>query len=109
MTFSRAEMRALLSHIVAAREGVPRGALGEIQALAEGNPLFAEELLRHVIETERTLGSPIKLSETPADATRRAPLLGEHTEEVLTEFGFSEDEIAELLGMQLPPPVGGGR
>ena len=36
----------------------------------------------------RTLGSPIKLSATPADATRRAPLLGEHTDEVLGEFGL---------------------
>jgi crotonobetainyl-CoA:carnitine CoA-transferase CaiB-like acyl-CoA transferase len=44
----------------------------------------------------RTLGSPIKLSATPADANRRAPLLGEHTNEVLTEYGFSDIEIAAL-------------
>ena len=50
----------------------------------------------------RTLGSPIKMSETPADATRRAPLLGEHTEEVLAEFGFSEDEIAALIADGTP-------
>jgi crotonobetainyl-CoA:carnitine CoA-transferase CaiB-like acyl-CoA transferase len=46
----------------------------------------------------RTLGSPIKMSATPADASRRAPLLGEHTNEVLVEFGFSRDEIAALRG-----------
>jgi crotonobetainyl-CoA:carnitine CoA-transferase CaiB-like acyl-CoA transferase len=44
----------------------------------------------------RTLGSPIKLSATPADATRRAPLLGEHTDEVLSEIGLAPDEIAAL-------------
>ena len=46
----------------------------------------------------RTLGSPIKMSATPADASRRAPLLGEHTDEVLAEFGLSRDEIAALRG-----------
>jgi len=44
----------------------------------------------------RTLGSPIKMSATPADASRRAPLLGEHTDEVLTQFGLSADDIAAL-------------
>jgi len=44
----------------------------------------------------RTLGSPIKMSATPADAGRRAPLLGEHTDETLEEFGLSAGEIAAL-------------
>src|SRR5215510_530107 len=34
----------------------------------------------------RVLGNPIKLSETPADLSRRPPKLGEHTEEVLREL-----------------------
>jgi len=44
----------------------------------------------------RTLGSPIKMSATPPDVSRRAPLLGEHTDEVLSESGFTDDEIATL-------------
>jgi formyl-CoA transferase len=44
----------------------------------------------------RTLGSPIKMSATPADASRRAPLLGEHTDEVLGELGISAQEIVAL-------------
>jgi len=56
-----------------------------------------------IIETEhpvlgrlKTLGSPIKLSATPPDPRRRAPLLGEHTDEVLTQAGLSEADIRAL-------------
>jgi formyl-CoA transferase len=42
-----------------------------------------------------TVGNPIKLSDSPTEVTR-SPLLGEHTDEVLAEFGFSKTEIEEL-------------
>jgi formyl-CoA transferase len=45
----------------------------------------------------RTLGSPIKMSATPPVAGRRAPLLGEHTREVLQQAGCSEGEIEAVL------------
>jgi crotonobetainyl-CoA:carnitine CoA-transferase CaiB-like acyl-CoA transferase len=44
----------------------------------------------------KTLGSPIKMSATPPDVSRRAPRLGEHTDEVLSQAGFSNGEIAAL-------------
>ncbi len=44
----------------------------------------------------RSLGSPIKMSETPPDVRRRAPLLGEHTDAVLGELGLGAAEIAAL-------------
>jgi formyl-CoA transferase len=43
-----------------------------------------------------TLGSPIKMTATPPDVSRRAPQLGEHTDEVLREAGFGTSEIAAL-------------
>jgi crotonobetainyl-CoA:carnitine CoA-transferase CaiB-like acyl-CoA transferase len=39
---------------------------------------------------------PVRLSESTGGACRRAPTLGEHTDEVLAEIGFSDQEIAEL-------------
>ena len=45
----------------------------------------------------RTLGSPIKMSATPPVADRRAPLLGEHTREVLEEIGYGEQEIVAIM------------
>jgi crotonobetainyl-CoA:carnitine CoA-transferase CaiB-like acyl-CoA transferase len=45
----------------------------------------------------RLLGNPIKMSRTPGDPTRPAPAFGEHTEEVLREAGYSEQEVAAML------------
>jgi crotonobetainyl-CoA:carnitine CoA-transferase CaiB-like acyl-CoA transferase len=44
----------------------------------------------------RTLGPPVKMSATPTGVERLAPALGEHTDEVLHEFGVDTREIAEL-------------
>lgn len=45
----------------------------------------------------KTLGLPIKFSDTPGGPRRGAPLLGEHTHEILREHGFSAQEIEALI------------
>ena len=39
---------------------------------------------------------PIQFEQTPASIRRHAPVLGEHTEEVLNELGFDAVEIQQL-------------
>lgn len=43
------------------------------------------------------LGSAFKLSDTPARVNGRAPLLGEHTRELLAEIGMTSAEIDDLV------------
>ena len=38
--------------------------------------------------------TPVRLSETPGTLEHRAPLLGEHTDSILADLGYSADEIA---------------
>ena len=56
-----------------------------------------------MVETEhpvagsvKNIGIPIKLSETPGRFQRPAPTLGQHTDEVLRDLGYSDAEIESL-------------
>ena len=79
---------------------IPCGPINDYAQVFADAQVRAREM---VVEVEhprlgrvRSLGSPIKMSATPANPARRAPLLGEHTNEILTEMGMSEEEIARL-------------
>ena len=42
------------------------------------------------------VGSPLKMSDTPVEYRLPPPLMGEHTEDVLRELGYSSDQISRL-------------
>jgi crotonobetainyl-CoA:carnitine CoA-transferase CaiB-like acyl-CoA transferase len=44
----------------------------------------------------KQLGSPMRMSATPVRMQRAGPMLGEHSAEVLSEFGYSPEEIEKL-------------
>ena len=47
--------------------------------------------------TRKVVGNPIRMSRTPLRPAAVAPGIGEHSEEVLLEAGFTEEEIGEIL------------
>jgi crotonobetainyl-CoA:carnitine CoA-transferase CaiB-like acyl-CoA transferase len=71
--------------------GVPCGPIHDYRRVFDDPHTQAREMevtLEHPVEGPiRMLGIPVKLSETPGAIRRPAPLLGEHTEEVLREAG----------------------
>ena len=45
----------------------------------------------------KTLGHPIKFSRTPARVVFAAPTLGQHTQQVLSQIGYSRTEIRNFI------------
>jgi len=78
----------------------PCGPINDYAAVFEDPQVQAREMVMNIdhptLGAVKALGSPIKMSATPPDPSRRAPLLGEHTDEVLRESGVSAEEIGRL-------------
>lgn len=80
--------------------GVPAGPLYNTREALEDPHTVARnmvETVQHPVDgTVNVLGPPFKLSETPGEVRTAAPLLGEHSAQILTELGFADDEIKEF-------------
>jgi crotonobetainyl-CoA:carnitine CoA-transferase CaiB-like acyl-CoA transferase len=78
-------------------KGVPCGPVNTmLQALSDPQTL-ARDMVVEVEHTSigpvKTLGLPVKFSRTPGKVRTGAPLYGEHTREILSQHGFSSEEI----------------
>jgi len=80
--------------------GVPAGPIRNYEQVCEDPHTQAREMvvdMSHPVEgVIHGLGIPIKLSETPGRIRRAAPLLGQHTDEVLERCGYTREQIVGL-------------
>src|SRR5262245_22875503 len=80
--------------------GVPCGSVREISEVLSDPQLAARDMIAEVdhksVGAARVIGSPLKLSATPASVRTAPPVLGQHTETILGGLGYDRSAIAEL-------------
>ena len=80
---------------------IPVGAINDLSQVVEHPQVEARQSLREVdhpaVGKVRVVGSPVRLSKTPAREPTPSPVHGQHTREVLREvLGLSDDEAGKL-------------
>lgn len=85
------------------RAGVPSGPIHDLAQVLAQPQVQSREMIQEVehptIGMLKMLGIPIKLSQTPGSVRKAPPLLGENTDEVLTNLGYGIKEIENLKEM----------
>ncbi|WP_350153381.1 CoA transferase [Roseovarius sp.] len=81
--------------------GLPAGPVLDILEMQADPQARAREMITEVDHPTagrvKTLGHPVKFSETPASLRRAAPVLGQHSREVLQEAGYDAQEIEAMV------------
>lgn len=79
---------------------VPAGPINTISQVLSDPQVVARNMLLELTHPVAGLikipGSPIKLSDTPAEVRFPAPVLGQHNEEILNSLGYSSQQIEEF-------------
>lgn len=81
-------------------EFVPNAAVRDIEAMFDFEQVMAEEMVATVEHTTvgpyRCLQRPVKFTETPGPAPYAAPAFGEHSEEILAQAGYDQNQIDRM-------------
>ncbi|MEZ5492293.1 MAG: CoA transferase [Gammaproteobacteria bacterium] len=80
---------------------IPAGPVLSPQQVLEDPHVAAKDLLKNTefpgaAHPAPIMQTPVELSDTPGEVRHRAPLLGEHTDRIMQELGYSDEAIAEL-------------
>jgi CoA:oxalate CoA-transferase len=74
--------------------GIRHAAVRDYQQIVEDPGVWENEYLVRSPSGQAMVGTPVQFSDTPGSATAEAPELGQHTEEILLEFGYTWGEIS---------------
>ncbi len=81
--------------------GVPAGPVLNVNEMHADPQTLARDMVVEVDHAQvgkvKTLGLPVKFSKTPGEVATGAPIYGQHTREVLAEYGFGEEEIEGFI------------
>jgi formyl-CoA transferase len=81
--------------------GVVAGPIYNMDQVYKDPQVLARKMLVDLedpdLGTIHNIGIPVKLSSTPGQIRTRAPMLGEHSAEVLLEYGFNQSEVDQLV------------
>jgi crotonobetainyl-CoA:carnitine CoA-transferase CaiB-like acyl-CoA transferase len=81
--------------------GVPVGPIHTMAEALNHPQTLARDMVVDLVHPQagetKALGCPIHFSETPTQITRPAPMLGEHSRELLREYQFTDEEIDSFL------------
>ncbi len=85
--------------------GVPAGPILDVCEMHQDPQALAREMVTEVnhptVGVVKTLGAPVKFHGTPGGVKCAAPLLGEHSVEVLKELGYEQEVIDRLVAEEV--------
>ncbi|BCJ86849.1 CaiB/BaiF CoA transferase family protein [Effusibacillus dendaii] len=95
--FNRQTSQEWLKQLTSA--GIPAGPINNMQDLFNDPHVTARDMKVEIphptVGSVTLVGSPLKLSRTPVEIRRHPPLPGEHADEILREYGFTEEQIRD--------------